>query len=34
MEIHVKRQSETAKSGLHVTLHSVMSRAVQLCDEF
>ena len=34
MQMHVKRERETAKSGLHITLHSVTSRAVQLCDEF
>ena len=34
VQMHVKRQRETAKSGLHITLHSVTSRAAQLCDEF
>ena len=29
-----KRQRKTAKSGLHATLHSVMSRGVKLRDEF
>ena len=31
-EMHEKRQRDTAKSGLHITLHSVMSRTVRLCD--
>ena len=34
MQMHAKRQRETAKSGLHITLHSVRSRAVELSDEF
>ena len=32
--MHVKRQRETAESGLHITLYSVMSRAVQLCRSY
>ena len=31
VKIHEKRQRGTAKSSLHFTLHSVMSRAVRLC---
>ena len=31
-KMHEKRQWENSKSDLHISLHSVMSRAVRFCD--